>query len=373
MDRFGAGEWALVRARRNGATAAEDPYRQRGVAGRRRAVRRGREAKEFARAAPRHSRVHRPVVGDRVDRRTSSRDRSPDFVAHTVGLARLTAADPWSGLPDPALHPSSWPNSISPITIAVSSMPTGRLRSRAKPSTRQLQLDPRIKNSEGAEFDSGFYQSCSRTVRDSAGEYEGTSFSLSVAPIAQSDDGAMQWTLVHGQSSLRQARRCGRGRRDRGEARAATARRAQDQDHARAGGLRSRHGGGPVTFARRRGVGTVALQRRIVSARQARRAGRVAKRDDCRRWHDGGRMGSKPFDGEGLATSRKAWSRTACSRPICSIVFRAQVETRNRPVMPPDRSAKPPTVSPTNLYLEPGPYRRRKLSRRSSKASTSPS
>src|SRR5271169_6047988 len=31
------------------------------------------------------------------------------FVAHTVELARLTAADPWSGLPDPALHPRHIP------------------------------------------------------------------------------------------------------------------------------------------------------------------------------------------------------------------------------------------------------------------------
>src|SRR5271167_514497 len=28
-----------------------------------------------------------------------------DFVAQAVGLARLTASDPWSGLPDRALHP----------------------------------------------------------------------------------------------------------------------------------------------------------------------------------------------------------------------------------------------------------------------------
>src|SRR5277367_1208556 len=33
------------------------------------------------------------------------RDSLARFVAETVELARLTAADPWSGLPDPKLHP----------------------------------------------------------------------------------------------------------------------------------------------------------------------------------------------------------------------------------------------------------------------------
>src|SRR5271168_3093408 len=35
------------------------------------------------------------------------RDGLDDFVAHTVGLARLTASDPSAGLPDAALHPAS--------------------------------------------------------------------------------------------------------------------------------------------------------------------------------------------------------------------------------------------------------------------------
>ena len=32
-----------------------------------------------------------------------------EFVADTVRLARLTAPDQWSGLPDPALHPRAIP------------------------------------------------------------------------------------------------------------------------------------------------------------------------------------------------------------------------------------------------------------------------
>src|SRR6266436_8261832 len=38
------------------------------------------------------------------------RDSLADFIAHTVELARLTAADSFSGLPDPLLHPKHLPD-----------------------------------------------------------------------------------------------------------------------------------------------------------------------------------------------------------------------------------------------------------------------
>src|SRR5579863_10677818 len=37
------------------------------------------------------------------------RDSLGAFIASTVELARLSAADPWAGLPDAALHPKSLP------------------------------------------------------------------------------------------------------------------------------------------------------------------------------------------------------------------------------------------------------------------------
>src|SRR5271156_5942115 len=42
---------------------------------------------------------------------SSTAELEPDslgaFVANTVELARLSAADPWAGLPEPSLHPKS--------------------------------------------------------------------------------------------------------------------------------------------------------------------------------------------------------------------------------------------------------------------------
>src|SRR5271170_1867114 len=37
-------------------------------------------------------------------------DSLREFIAQTVDLARLTAPDPWSGLPDASLHPGSFPD-----------------------------------------------------------------------------------------------------------------------------------------------------------------------------------------------------------------------------------------------------------------------
>src|SRR5271170_6951853 len=83
------------------------------------------------------------------------RDGLDDFVAHTVGLARLTASDPSAGLPDAALHPASFPelelaDNDQGIVDADTALAIARRAERAA-----LSADPRIKNSEGAEFDSG--------------------------------------------------------------------------------------------------------------------------------------------------------------------------------------------------------------------------
>ena len=80
------------------------------------------------------------------------------FIADTVELARLTAPDPFAGLPDPELHPHSLPDldladrghQIIPAEQA--------LKLAREAEAAALGHDPRIKNSEGAGFDSGVYE-----------------------------------------------------------------------------------------------------------------------------------------------------------------------------------------------------------------------
>ena len=68
------------------------------------------------------------------------RDSLGAFVASTVELARLSAADPWAGLPDPALHPKSFPelsladpdSGIVPADRALEIARTGEMAGRSK-------------------------------------------------------------------------------------------------------------------------------------------------------------------------------------------------------------------------------------------------
>src|SRR5713226_9767372 len=98
------------------------------------------------------------------------------FVAHTVELARLSASDPWAGLPDPSLHPKSWPelslaDPDSGIVTADRALEIARLAENAA-----LKFDPRMKNSEGAEFSSGRHQVLFANSQGFSGEYTGTSY-----------------------------------------------------------------------------------------------------------------------------------------------------------------------------------------------------
>ena len=68
------------------------------------------------------------------------------------------------------------------------------------------------------------------------------------------------------------------------------------------------------------------------------------------------RLGSKPFDGEGLPTSRKK----LVDKGVLSTYLLDSYSARKLKLAPTGNAARSagesPTVSPTNLYLEPGAY-----------------
>ncbi|HXW83898.1 MAG TPA: DNA gyrase modulator, partial [Candidatus Binataceae bacterium] len=116
------------------------------------------------------------------------RDSLKEFIADTVRLARLTASDPWSGLPDPALHPKSLPDLAlaDPDHSIIGADEALKLARTAENAA--LKADPRIKNSEGAQFESDRGWVLFANSQGFSGEYEGGAFSLVVQPVAQ--DGA---------------------------------------------------------------------------------------------------------------------------------------------------------------------------------------
>jgi PmbA protein len=97
-------EWALGEARRHGATAAEVLFvsAESTAAG----VRLG-EVEKLKSSRERRLGLRVFIGQSSANASTAEleRDSLQAFIADTVKLAGLTAADPSSGLPDPALHP----------------------------------------------------------------------------------------------------------------------------------------------------------------------------------------------------------------------------------------------------------------------------
>jgi PmbA protein len=109
----------------------------------------------------------------------------------TVALARLTQPDPAYGLPAREALATEAPDLDLYDAAAGAPSPTDALARARAAESAALAADPRLTNSEGAEFaqDAGIVAYASTLGFD--GGYRSSSFSLSVQPIAGSD-GQMQ-------------------------------------------------------------------------------------------------------------------------------------------------------------------------------------
>ena len=279
-----------------------------------------------------------------------------EFVADTVRLARLTASDQWSGLPDPSLHPRVLPelelsDPASGIIDADRALEIARKAERAA-----LGADSRIRNSDGAEFDSGRYRVVFANSQGFAGEYEGTSYGFAVAPIAE-ENGAMQtghWYTQHRRfDGLEDAESVGltsakRALRKLGARKIKTTRVpiVFDPDMA-ASLIRALAGAasGPSLYR-----GASFLVGRLGTEVAA--AGVTIVDDGT--MHGG--LASKPFDGEGLPVTRNS----VVDRGVLKTYLLDTYSARRLGLASTGNAARSvgdaPSVGPTNLYLEPGAY-----------------
>jgi PmbA protein len=183
-------QFLLERAKRNGADAAdvvvvEGDSLEVGV--------RLGDVEKLQRSRAKHLGL-RAFVGER-SAITSSADFSADslagLAADAVALARVTASDSFSGLPPPEDLARSVPDldlfdpSLSEVTPeqATEWCKTAEAAARAS--------DPRITNSEGAEFDCGSHRVVYATSSGFTGTYRSSSCSLSAVPVA-AENGSMQ-------------------------------------------------------------------------------------------------------------------------------------------------------------------------------------
>ncbi len=348
-------QWALSEAARNGATAAEILIvsAESLAAG----VRLG-EVEKLKSSRERRLGLRIFTGQSSATASTADFERASvgSFVASTVALARLTASDPWSGLPDPALHPRELVElELSDPAHRIIEADKALAMARAAEAAA-LKLDTRIKNAEGAEFDSGCYSVLFANSQGFSGEYAGTSYSLSVVPIAQ-NGGLMQrdywYTANRRYDKLEEPESVGltaarRALRRLGARKIKTTRAPVVFDPDLAGGLirsMASAASGPALY---RGasfligkLGTQVASPNVTIVD----AGTIV-----------GGLGSKPFDGEGLKTSRKAIVENGMLATYLLDTYSARKLKLAATGNAARSVGEAPSVSPANLYLQPGPY-----------------
>jgi PmbA protein len=113
------------------------------------------------------------------------------LVEDTVKMARATAQDPHSGLPDARELARDIPDLDLLDQAARSVSVEEKIQIAVETEKSALAFDERITNSEGAEFSNGFGRVIYASSHGFSGEYEGSNFGQSVAPVAKSN-GSMQ-------------------------------------------------------------------------------------------------------------------------------------------------------------------------------------
>lgn len=348
-------EWVLDRARRGGASAAETLIisAESLSAG----VRLGRvENLKSSRERRLGLRVFCGQSSATASTAEFDRNALARFVTETIDLARLTAPDPWSGLPDPKLHPKQLPE-LELVDTDHGVIDADRALAKAREAEgAALGFDPRIRNSEGAEFASGYHELIFANNQGFCGQYGATSYSLSVVPVAQAGEVMQrdQWYSVN-------------RRYDKIESPESIGRTAATRVLRRLGARKIKTTRVPVVFDPDMAA---SLLRAFVGAASGPalyrgasflidKLGHQVASPQVTIFDDGlihGGLGSKPFDGEGLATRRK----TVVDKGVLSTYLLDNYSARKLKLEPTGNASRgvgdSPGVSPTNLYLEPGPY-----------------
>ncbi|MGH7813349.1 MAG: TldD/PmbA family protein [Candidatus Binataceae bacterium] len=348
-------EWALGEAKRRGATAAEVlcASGESISAG----VRMG-EVEKLKSARDRRLGLRVFCGQSSATSSTAEFERASleEFIAHTVALARLSAADPWAGLPDAGMHPRTLPE-LGLADPDGGIVPADRALEIARTAERAaLKQDPRLKNSEGAEFYSGRHRVLFANSNGFSGEYASTAYSLSVAPIAE-ENGAMQvgywYTANRYFNQLEDAESVGitaakRTLRKLGARKIKTTRAPIVFDPDMAASLIRTIAGAASGPSLYKGASFLLGQ----LGKQVAAPGVTIIDDPL----IPGGLGSKPFDGEGLPVTRKS----LVEKGTLATYLLDSYSARKLGLKPTGNASRgvgeAPGVSAANLYLEPGKY-----------------
>ncbi|GKS64877.1 peptidase C69 [Nitrospira sp.] len=276
------------------------------------------------------------------------------LVADTCTLAGAVVEDTVSGLPDAAQMATDQPN-LDLYDDTVLDTET-QIDWAKRGEAAAFATDKRVTNSEGAEFDSSSGRVVLANSHGFVGSYKSSSFSLSVSPIAtDSETGAMQrdaWYEVQrkfgrlasaesiGQEAAKRAVRRLGGRK------ASTKRVPVVFDPETAGSLLANLCGA---------VSGYGLYKRASFLLD--KLGQTIASELITVYDDGrmvGGLGSRPFDGEGLATRKN----TIVERGVLKS-YLLDTYSGKKLGLPSTGNAsrsvgESPSVGPTNFYLVPG-------------------
>ena len=223
-------------------------------------------------------------------------------VDEATALARVTAEDPHAGLPDPGDLITAVPDLELRETNGHELTPEAKIELARQAEAAALETDPRISNSEGAEYWDRRARFVYATSHGFAQGYATTAFGLSVSPVA-ADQGEMQRDYWYSAARHRAAL----------EDPATVGRTAARRALRRLGGRKVKTTEVPVVFDPDTAASLVrsiagaasgpSLYRRasflVDKLGQRIAAPAVTIVDDG---HIPRALGSRPFDGEGLAT-----------------------------------------------------------------------
>jgi PmbA protein len=233
-----------------------------------------------------------------------SRESLERLVGEATSLARVTAPDPAAALPDPASLIARAPDLDLEDRPGHELTPEDKIAIARRGEAAALAVDPRITNSEGAEFADRHSIYTYATSHGFAGTYAGSTFGLTVAPVA-SKNGDLQrdawYTTTRKRARLEAPEEVGR----------IAARRALR----RLGARQVKTVEGPVVFDPETAASLVGLIAGAASGPGLYRGAsfllnRLGKRiaSSMVTIVDDGlirsALGSRPFDGEGLAVGR---------------------------------------------------------------------
>jgi len=278
------------------------------------------------------------------------------LVDDTCSLARAVVEDPTSGLPDAGQYSTSFPDLDLTDTRKLTVEEEIDLAKRAEQSA--LSADARITNSEGAESSSNAGSILLANTHGFVGSYANTSYSLSVSPIAQDvNGGGMQrdyWYSVARKFHLLEAPEQVGKEAARRTLRRLGSRRLKTQevpviyDPEVAKGLLGHLASAVSGYSLYKGASFLLGQ-----LDQSIGSESLTVVDDGRL---PGGFGSRPFDGEGLPTRR-----TMVVEKGRLTNYLLDTYSGKKLGMPSTGNAsrsvgENPTVSATNLFLQPGSH-----------------